>query len=173
MLIELRVSDLGIIEDIDWKLDAGLNVITGETGAGKSLIIDAVELLLTGSAGEDVIRFGSNRAFIEGVFLLSSLPNSKALKTLLTEGNLIAEDETLIINCEVRKGRPTTAKINGRTITKGLLRQIGQLLIDIHGQSEHLSLLDKKQHLEFLRRILWLYTAKKTFCCQRGSTAPG
>ncbi len=66
MLLELRVKDLGIIEDIDWKLDTGLNVITGETGAGKSLVIDAVELLLTGSADEDVIRTGSAEAHIEG-----------------------------------------------------------------------------------------------------------
>ena len=72
MLQELRVKNLGIIEDINWTLSAGMNVITGETGAGKSLIIDAIEILLNGSAGDDAIRHGCSEAHIEGVFDLSS-----------------------------------------------------------------------------------------------------
>jgi DNA repair protein RecN (Recombination protein N) len=150
LLTELKVKDLGIIEDMDWKLDAGFNVITGETGAGKSLIIDAIELLLTGSAGEDVIRTGATEARIEGVFLLSSEARYKILKGFLTDKGISCDDEILIVNCEIRKGKTGTVRINEHTVTKSILRQAGQLLIDIHGQSQHLSLLDKKYHLNFL-----------------------
>jgi DNA repair protein RecN (Recombination protein N) len=144
------VKDLGIIEDMDWKLDSGFNVITGETGAGKSLIIDAIELLLTGSAGEDVIRTGAAEARIEGVFLLSSDARYATLKDYLADKNLPFDDGVLVVGCEIRKGKAGLVRINDHTTTKSILRQIGQLLIDIHGQSQHLSLLDKKNHLEFL-----------------------
>jgi DNA repair protein RecN (Recombination protein N) len=150
LLLELRVNDLGIIEDLDWKLDNGFNVITGESGAGKSLVIDAVELLLIGSASEDVIRHDANRALIEGIFILGGSPQFERLKSLLDQEGLTAEDNSLAINCEIRQGRPSTVRINGRAVTKSLLRQVGRLLIDIHGQSEHLSLLDKKHHLDIL-----------------------
>ena len=150
MLTELKVKDLGIIEDMDWKLDAGFNVITGETGAGKSLIIDAIELLLTGSAGEDVIRTGATEARIEGVFLLSPDTRYATLKGFLTDKGLPYDDGVLIISCEIRKGKTGLVRINDHITTKSILRQAGQLLIDIHGQSQHLSLLDKKYHLDFL-----------------------
>jgi DNA repair protein RecN (Recombination protein N) len=150
LLLELRVKDLGIIEDIDWKLDHGLNVITGETGAGKSLVIDAVELLLVGSASEDVIRHGATEARIEGLFVLSKADKYSSLKGLLAEKGLGTDEETLLINYEVRRQKPGIVRVNGRTVTKAILRQIGSLLIDIHGQSEHLSLLDKNAHLDFL-----------------------
>lgn len=150
MLLELRVKDLGIIEDIDWQLDTGFNVITGETGAGKSLVIDAVELLLTGTASEDVIRHGSAEARIEGIFALSEDNRFSPLKTFLSEKNLGSDEDTLVLTCEVRKQKPGIARINGHAVAKSIFRQVGQLLIDIHGQSEHLSLLDKKYHLTFL-----------------------
>ena len=150
MLLELRVKDLGIIEDIEWNLDAGLNVITGETGAGKSLVIDAVELLLVGTASDNVIRHGANEARIEGVFRLPVGNKYAVLRAFLSEKGLTLEEELLIINCEIRKQKPGIVRINGHTVTKTILRQTGQLLVDIHGQSEHLSLLNKKYHLDFL-----------------------
>ncbi len=148
MLLELKVKDLGIIEDLDWKLETGLNVITGETGAGKSLIIDAVELLLTGGGAEDIIRSGANQAGIEGVFSLAGA--GPAVTDFLAANALDAADETLIVNCLVRRQKPTVVRVNGQAVTKTLLRQLGRLLIDIHGQSEHLSLLDTHSHLTFL-----------------------
>jgi DNA repair protein RecN (Recombination protein N) len=148
LLLELRVNNLGIIEDINWKPDAGLNVITGETGAGKSLIIDAVELLLNATAGEEVIRYGAGEACIEGLFGFSA--GNSRLKDFLEEKGLLQDDDCLVINYEVRKQKPGVVRINGHLVTKTVLRQTGQLLIDIHGQSEHLSLLDKKYHLDFL-----------------------
>lgn len=163
MLLELKVKDLGIIEDIDWKLDAGLNVITGETGAGKSLIIDAVELLLTGSASEDVIRHGASEAKIEGVFAISPNESSVPLKNFLAEKGLNTDDDLLIIGCEIRRQKPGIVRVNGHTITKTILRQIGQLLIDIHGQSEHLSLLDKRYHLELLDAFAHNFELREQF----------
>jgi len=150
LLVELRVKNLGIIEDINWRLGDGLNIITGETGAGKSLVIDAVELLLAGKASEDVIRYGADEAQIEGVFTLPQKENLSPLKKLLAEKGVAADEETLVIDCELRRQGSSVIRANGYAIPKALLRQIGRLLVDIHGQSEHLSLLDSKSHLDFL-----------------------
>ncbi|MFH0914460.1 MAG: AAA family ATPase, partial [Chloroflexota bacterium] len=85
MLLELRVRDFGIIENIHWRLGSGLNVITGETGAGKSLVIDAVEALLAGKAGEEAIRYGAEETRIEAVFSLPRRERLSFLKEILTE----------------------------------------------------------------------------------------
>ena len=149
MLVELRVKNLGIIADMTWKLRGGLNVITGETGAGKSLVIDAVESLLAARADEDAIRYGADEAQIEGVFALPE-EKSSPLRKLLAEKDLAADDETLVISCTLRRRGSSIFRVNGNAVPKALLRQIGHLLIDIHGQSDHLSLLDRKSHLDFL-----------------------
>jgi len=150
LLLELRVKGLGIIESIDWNLGSGLNVITGETGAGKSLVIDAVETLLEGKVGEEVIRHGSDEARIEGVFTLPDNESLPQLRELLAEKGLKSDEENLVISCEFRRQGRSIVRVNGQAVTRGLLRQIGCLLIDIHGQSEHLSLLDRKYQLDFL-----------------------
>ncbi len=146
----MRVKNLGIIEDMNWRLGDGLNIITGETGAGKSLVIDAVELLLAGKASEEVIRYGADEAQIEGVFTLPKQESLSPLRKLLTQKGLAADEETLVIDCELRRQGPSVIRVNGHAVPKVLLRQIGRLLVDIHGQSEHLSLLDSKSHLDFL-----------------------
>lgn len=150
MLLELMVKGLGIIEEINWSLSRGLNVITGETGAGKSLVIEAVETLLAGKIDEEAIRYGANEAQIEGVFALSPDKSIPQLRELLAENGLKNDEETLVINCELRRQGRSVIRVNGQAIPKGLLQQIGRFLVDIHGQSEHLSLLDKKYHLDFL-----------------------
>ena len=150
MLLELRVKDLGIIEDINWRLRDGLNVITGETGAGKSLVINAVEALLAGKAEEEVIRYGADEAQIEGVFALPQNESLSQLRALLAEKGLENVEETLVISCGLRRQGRSIVRVNGYAVPKGLLQQIGRFLIDIHGQSEHLSLIDKKYHLDFL-----------------------
>ena len=150
MLLELKVRNLGIIESIDWNLSRGLNVITGETGAGKSLVIDAVETLLEGKVGEEVIRHGSDEARIEGVFTLPESEILPQLRELMAEKGLESDEENLVISCESKRQGRSVIRVNGHAVPKGVLRQIGYLLIDIHGQSEHLSLLDTKYHLDFL-----------------------
>jgi DNA repair protein RecN (Recombination protein N) len=150
LLVELRVKNLGIIEDMNWRLGEGLNVITGETGAGKSLVIDAVELLLAGKADEEVIRHGADQAQVEGVFSLPSKENLDFLRELLAEKELAADEDTLVIDCQLRRQSPDIIRVNGHAVTKAFLRQIGGLLVDIHGQSQHLSLFDTQSHLDFL-----------------------
>jgi DNA repair protein RecN (Recombination protein N) len=150
LLLELRVKNLGIIENIGWNLSGGLNVITGETGAGKSLVIDAVETLLEGKVGEEVIRHGSDEAHIEGVFALPESEHLAQLRELLDEKGLKSDEDNLVISCESKRHGRGIVRVNGHAVTKVILRQIGSLLIDIHGQSEHLSLLDTKYHLDFL-----------------------
>ena len=150
MLVELRVKNLGIIEDMNWRLGDGLNIITGETGAGKSLVIDAVELLLAGKADEEVIRHGADQAQVEGVFTLPQKEQLSALRELLAEKELAADEETLVIDCQLRRQGPGVIRVNGHAVPKAFLHQLGRLLVDIHGQSEHLSLFDIRSHLDFL-----------------------
>jgi DNA repair protein RecN (Recombination protein N) len=150
LLVELRVKNLGIIEDMNWRLGEGLNIITGETGAGKSLVIDAVELLLAGKADEDVIRHGADQAQIEGVFSLPPKENMASLRALLAEKELAADEDTLVVDCQLRRHSPDIIRVNGHAVPKTFLRQLGSLLVDIHGQSQHLSLFDIQSHLDFL-----------------------
>ncbi len=149
MLLQLKVKDFGIIESLDWGLAAGLNVVTGETGAGKSLVIEAIEALLEGKAGDDAIRYGCDRSVIEGVFALSkkALPR---VRRFLEENGLDIDDDTLVIRCEFSRQGRSLVRINGQAVSRKILQELGRLLIDIHGQSQHLSLLDKHSHLDFL-----------------------
>lgn len=149
MLYELTVRDFGIIEEIVWEPAGGLNVITGETGAGKSLVVDAVETLLSGQASDEDIRYGSEGARIEGVFRLPG-DGAGRLRMLLTEKGIEANEDTLLITGDFRRQGRTTPRVNRQAVSRSLLRDISAFLVDIHGQSGHLSLLDKEQHLEFL-----------------------
>ncbi len=149
MLDELTVRGFGIIEGIEWKPESGLNVITGETGAGKSLVIDAVEALLSGQADEEDIRHGSDEARVEGVFSLENNAKGAPLRALLAERGL-AGDDTVLLSADFRRQGRTTPRVNRQAVARSLLRDIGAALVDIHGQSQHLSLLRKEQHREFL-----------------------
>jgi DNA repair protein RecN (Recombination protein N) len=164
MLLQLSVKNLGIIADLDWKLDCGFNVITGETGAGKSLIIDAVELLLTGSsANKDIVRSGAEKAVVEGIFELNGDEKSSSLRKFLVDCGLFSADDPLVISCELKPPKTGLVRVNGRAVTKTVLREIGDLLIDIHGQSEHLSLLERKNHLNLLDSFARLFEDRAQF----------
>jgi DNA repair protein RecN (Recombination protein N) len=147
LLLELRVRDVGIIEDIGWTLAEGLNVITGETGAGKSLVIDAVEALLGARPDDDIVRHGADEARIEGVF---ALPEDAGVRQVLREKEIEAEDGTLVVRCEVRRRGRSVIRVNDRAVPRPVLQQLGRSLVDIHGQSDHLSLLDARRQLTFL-----------------------
>jgi DNA repair protein RecN (Recombination protein N) len=150
MLLELNVKGFGIIEAITWNPSEGLNVITGETGAGKSLVVDAVEALLSGQVHEEDIRHGSEEAQIEGIFRTPHDRVAEPLRELLSEKGLEAEEDTLLVTCDFRRQGRVTPRINRQAVARSLLQNISAFLVDIHGQSGHLSLLDKDQHLEFL-----------------------
>jgi DNA repair protein RecN (Recombination protein N) len=153
MLVELRIQDFAIIENLTVKLTKGFNVITGETGAGKSILIDAVDFALGGRAETAFIRGGAERANVELVF---NVPNElrTEIRTLL-ENNEIQVDsfDPLILGREVRENGRSAAKVNGVSCKVPLFREIAGLLVDIHGQTDHLSLLKPKNHLFLLDRF--------------------
>jgi DNA repair protein RecN (Recombination protein N) len=163
VLFELSVKDFGIIEEVTWKPAEGFNVITGETGAGKSLVVDAVEALLSGRVQEEDIRHGSESATVEGIFRLESNPVSERLKGLLSEKGLESEDNVLLVSCAFRRQSRTTPRINRQAVPRNLLQDIGAFLVDIHGQSGHLSLLDRNNHLDFLDGFAHSLDTRKKF----------
>src|SRR4030065_2730935 len=122
MLDELSVKDFGIIEAIDWKPSQGLNVITGETGAGKSLVVDAVEALLSGQAHEEDIRHGAAEALVEGIFHLNEIKSKESMRVLLAEKGLEADDNTLLLSCDFRRQGRTPPRVNRPAGTLGAVR---------------------------------------------------
>src|SRR6266702_3755572 len=198
MLLELNIKDFAIIDTLHLRLHRLFNVLTGETGAGKSIIIDAVNTLLGGKIGADFVRAGCERATVEGVFSIDTLPaiddqwqsfdtatdNSTngsrtifeafeqaelqaaqrlqsdaasadakvALATLLHEYDITPEDGQLILSRDIFRSGRTVARINGRALSQQILQQVASWLVDIHGQSEHMSLLRPEQHVNFLDR---------------------
>ncbi len=149
MLKDLRIENFAIINKIDLQLQPGLITFTGETGAGKSILIDAVETLLGGRADATMIRSGCESAFVEGTFYLS--PNIREpVQAILQRDELLDDPEYVSIAREIRLTGRNIARVNGRSVNATLLREIGEYLIDIHGQSEHLSLLRVAQHLGLL-----------------------
>jgi DNA repair protein RecN (Recombination protein N) len=150
MLDELSVKNFGIIEEINWKPSAGMNVITGETGAGKSLVVDAVEALLSGQAHEEDIRHGATEARVEGIFHQDDDEQNQTLQALLAEKGLDSSDGTVLLTCEIKRQGRTTPRVNRQAVSRALLKDIGAAMVDIHGQSEHLSLLNRSHHLDYL-----------------------
>ena len=147
MLSELRIQNFAVLKDLSASLQAGLNVVTGETGAGKSIVVDAVEVLLGGRASAGVVRSGEGRALIEGVVRVEGLDE---VGELLSGLGLEAEDGHLILRREVRAEGRSRGWVNGSPVTAGVLRRIGSLLVDIHGQHEHQRLLSG----DFQRTVL-------------------
>ena len=150
MLLELKVKEFGIIEEIGWNPCPGLNVITGETGAGKSLVIDAIEALLAGRMGEDAIRHGAGEAHVEGVFALPEDKRIPQLSELLEQSGLEFDDGVLVLSCVLQRHGRSVYRINRNSVTRSILGRIGSFMVDIHGQSDHLSLLNKDYQLMFL-----------------------
>ncbi len=194
MLTELLITDFAIIDRLELRLNPRFNVFTGETGAGKSIIIDAVSALLGSKLGLEVVRSGAERATVYGTFSVGSLPtvslaghngydhsNSAAsgaehdtdtaiptltstessdqqadarllLAQILREYGLEAENGEIILGRELHRSGRSTARINQRPVPLQVLQQVGSLLVDIHGQSEHLTILRPEQHINYLDR---------------------
>ena len=151
MLTELHIQNFAIIDKLDLRFDSGLIILTGETGAGKSIILDAVVMLIGGKADTTFVRSDSDAAFVEAVFQLKG-PEKEAVHFILNREELMDDPNYVVLMREVRKEGRSVARINGRTVNVGLLKELGALLIDIHGQAEHLSLLDPRAHLGLLDR---------------------
>lgn len=151
MLTELHIQNFAIIDKLDLRFGPGLIILTGETGAGKSIILDAVVMLIGGKADTTFVRADSDAAFVEGVFQLKG-PEKEAVHEVLKREELMDNPDYITLMREVRKEGRSVARVNGRTVNVGLLKELGALLIDIHGQAEHLSLLDPRAHLGLLDR---------------------
>ncbi len=197
MLLELNIKDFAIIDSVHLRLNRLFNVFTGETGAGKSIIIDAVNALLGGKIGAEFVRAGTERASVEGIFAVNPLPPvrsdwqpfddaldgasnlleaidhaethaltqvadtesadaSVALAALLHQYDITPEDNQLILARDIFRSGRTVARINGRAVSQQVLQQVASWLVDIHGQSEHMSLLRPEQHVNFLDRYVEL-----------------
>ncbi len=151
MLTELHIQNFAIIDKLDLRFGPGLIILTGETGAGKSIILDAVVMLIGGKADTTFVRTESDAAFVEAVFQLKG-PEKEAVHEILAREELMDDPNYVVLMREVRKEGRSVARVNGRTVNVGLLKELGALLIDIHGQAEHLSLLDPRAHLGLLDR---------------------
>jgi DNA repair protein RecN (Recombination protein N) len=150
MLSELFIRDFAIIDELKLQLSPGFNVMTGETGAGKSIILDAMSLLLGERADTAMVRAGCAEAYVEGSFVLS--PELQAsIGPLLEQEGLEGEDDTLVLLArELRLNGRNICRVNGRAVSLSLLSELGDRLIDIHGQGEHPSLLKPRSHLPLL-----------------------
>jgi len=146
MLVELHIEDFALMEDVQIVLDSGLTVFTGETGAGKSMLIDALGLLLGGRASNELIRHGKDKACIEGVF--TNLP-TKTVNYLKDEGYPL-EDDLLFLYREINDSGRNICRVQGRTVPLSLYRTFCEGLVDIHGQMEHQSLLITDTHRDLL-----------------------
>ena len=142
MLLELHVRNLALIERADVEFGEGLNILTGETGSGKSIFMGSVNMALGGKVPRDMVRKGAEYAYIELIF---SVDGEKG-KVLREMGVSPDEDGILIISRKIMPSR-SVSRINDETVTLGRLREITGLLLDIHGQHEHQSLLYKSKHL--------------------------
>lgn len=152
MLTELRIRNFAIIDELDLELGSGLLAFTGETGAGKSIIVDAVETLLGGRADSTLIRTGVDRSSVEGTFRIPTVVR-EPVHAVLQREDLLDDEEYVVLRREFRREGRNIARVNGRTVNLSLLRELGELLIDLHGQSEHLSLLRVGSHLSLLDRF--------------------
>src|SRR5215472_4671400 len=135
MLTELRVQNLAVISDARLELAPGLNVLTGETGAGKSLLVDALALLLGERAESELVRRGASRAVVEGAFEV------EGLQKILDDLGIEYDDGRVILKREVQAAGRSRAWVNGSPVTVGVLSDLGRLLVDLHGQHETQSLL--------------------------------
>ncbi len=147
MLRTLSVRNFAIIERLDLEFGAGFNVLTGETGAGKSIIMDALNLLLGGRAGTEMVRGGAERATIDAVF---DVTGSSELKALVAELGFDLEDDQLFVSREVAANGKSSCRLGGRPASVAQLKALGEWLVDLHGQHEHQSLLAVARHLDML-----------------------
>ncbi len=224
MLLELNIRDFAIIDRLQLRLNRLFNVFTGETGAGKSIIIDAVNALLGGKIGVEFVRAGCERATVEGVFSIDTLPSVAsqweevevfahaaassgptatmfealeyadnanniegnhthkqqnevdvdsadariALASLLKEYDITPEDGQLILSRDIFRSGRTVSRINGRAMSQQVLQQVASWLVDIHGQSEHMTLLRPDQHINFLDRYAELLTLREELSSRVG-----
>ncbi|MBQ3028188.1 MAG: DNA repair protein RecN [Lachnospiraceae bacterium] len=148
MLQSLRVSNFALIEELEVEFSDGLNILTGETGAGKSILLGSIQTALGAKASKEVIRNGADSAYVELVFEHCG----DAVKAELERQELSAEDDSVTISRKMTSAGKSVSRINGETVTAATVKAVASLLLEIHGQQEHHTLLNKEKHLELLDR---------------------
>ncbi|WP_066060687.1 DNA repair protein RecN [Neobacillus soli] len=148
MLAELSIKNFAIIEALSITFEKGLTVLTGETGAGKSIIIDAIHLLAGGRGSADFVRHGEEKAEIEGLFQLEDSKHPVFTKAL--EFGIDIEEGMVILRRDISRTGKSVCRINGKLVTISTLREIGSTIVDIHGQHEHQELMDETRHMSLL-----------------------
>ncbi len=152
MLFQLNIKNMALIKELNIEFEERLNVLTGETGAGKSIVIEAIDLILGGSAASDLIREGEGSLIVEGLFLLT--PQEKELiNNLNSDIEIVDEEGVLLIRREVNKKGRNKCWINQRLINLSTLQEIGKFLVDLHGQHNHQSLLDPSKHIDLMDNL--------------------
>ena len=148
MLVEINIKNFAIIDDVNVNFTKGLNIITGETGSGKSILVDGIGIILGSRSSKDLIQSGHDKAVLQGVFYLE---DPTEILGLLNEYNIsLDRDNILIISKEINLEGPSISKVNGRSINLSMLKNITNKLVDIYGQHEHQSLLDSSKHLSLV-----------------------
>lgn len=147
MIVELTIRNFAIIPSLTVSFQKGLHVLTGETGAGKSIIIDAISTLIGGRASVDYVRHGEKKAEIEGLF---ELPSDHPAFQLCQQLGIEGQEEALILRRDISNQGKSICRINGKLVTLAILREVGQLLLDIHGQHEYQNILREENHLSLL-----------------------
>ena len=148
MLIELNIKEFAIIEKATICFSEGLNIITGETGTGKSIMVDALNLVLGGRSDRNYIKDGSDKTIVEALFFIDD--SNRILNILDEYGIDFEKDNNILITREVYKSGRSVSRVNGRTVTLSMLSKLTKKLIDIQGQHEHQSLLSSDQHIRFI-----------------------
>jgi DNA repair protein RecN (Recombination protein N) len=153
LLIELSIKNFAIIENLTVPFEKGLTVLTGETGAGKSIIIDAISLLVGGRGSTEFVRHGANRSEIQGLFLIEN-PTHDIFDKALQLGIEISEDQMVVLQRDITSQGKSICRVNGKLVTLGILRELGESLVDIHGQHEHQHLMQGERHLSLLDQFI-------------------
>src|SRR5438552_4139129 len=164
MISEITIKNFAIIDELRLTFAEGFNVLTGETGAGKSIILDAVSLLLGGRSDATAVRAGEEMAILEADFALPTGAMRDRISTILVREQIEGDTpDHLLLTREIRKGGRTVCRINGHTVNVTLLKEIGEGLVDIHGQTEHLTLLKPTSHIDLLDRYGGLLNQRAKF----------
>lgn len=151
MLVDFRVKNFALIDELEINFTGGLNVLTGETGAGKSIIIGALDILLGARASTDLIRKGKESAYIEAAFVPQKL---NLINQYLEEAGIEADPELLILSREIKQNGNNRNRINGQLVTASMIKDVSKYLVDIHGQHEHQRLLDSSSQLHLLDEFI-------------------
>lgn len=149
MILTLSIKNIALIDEKHIDFDNGLNILTGETGAGKSIVIDSMMLLLGGRANREIIRNGAKKAYVEGIFYVDS--NKEMILSMLKNAGIdYEEDNSLIISREITDNGRNYCRVNGRIVSLSFINKLGNYLVDILGQHEHQFLLDSSKHMAIL-----------------------